>query len=113
MSDWRITEEQLHAANVFIQRSDDVLVTNCLTRTAQESKLFPILPYLDLVMIDSYYRWPDLLRKATQHITPEEIGHRMRESVTTINRLTGWASLNYYLNGRGMLIRNGLIRPED
>jgi hypothetical protein len=113
MSSFQLDEAELLRLNSVLQRADDVLVTNCLTRTAQESKLFPILPYLDLVMIDSYYRWPDLLRKATEQITPEEIGHRMRESTTTINRLTGWASLNYYLNGRGMLIRNGLIRPED
>jgi hypothetical protein len=113
MTDWRITEEQLHAANVFIQRSDDVLVHNCVTRTAQESKLFPILPYLDLVMVDTYYRHPDLLRKALARLSPEDIGHRTRNVTTTLTRLTSWASLNYYLNGRSLLIRLGLISPQD
>jgi hypothetical protein len=113
MSSFQLDETELLRLNTVLQRADDVLVTNCLTRTAQESKLFPILPYLDLVMIDSYYRWPDLLRKASENITPEEVGHRARESCGNFSRLTGWASLNYYLNGRGMLIRNGLIRPED
>jgi hypothetical protein len=32
---------------------------------------------------------------------------------TTLTRLTGWATRNYYLNGRTLLIRNGLLRPED
>jgi hypothetical protein len=110
---WQITEEQLHAANAFIQRSDDVLVHNCVTRTAQESKLFPILPYLDLVMIDAYYRFPDLLRKALTRLAPEDVGHRTRNVTTTLTRLTSWASLNYYLNGRSLLIRLGVITPQD
>ena len=113
MSEWRITEEQLISANVLIQRSDDVLVTNCVTRTAQESKLFPILPYLDMVMIDTYWRYPDLLRKALGVLSPEDVGHRVRNVSTTLTRLTSWASLNYYLNGRSLLMRLGIIGPED
>jgi hypothetical protein len=113
MSDWRLNEEQLHAANVLIQRSDDVLVHNCVTRTAQESKLFPVLPYLDMTMIEAYWRWPDLIRKAMTRVSPEDVGHRVRNATTTISRLTAWASLNYYLNGRSLLIRLGLIGPSD
>ena len=79
MSDWRIDEQQLSELNAVLQRADDVLVHNCVTRTAQESKLFPILPYLMNVMIETYYRYPDLLREASQHVTPEEVGHRSRE----------------------------------
>ena len=66
---------------MLIQRSDDVLVHNCVTRTAQESKLFPILPYLDMVMIESYWRYPDLLRKALAVLPPEDIGHRIAQRV--------------------------------
>ena len=113
MSEWKITEQELISANVLIQRSDDVLVHNCVTRTAQESKLFPILPYLDMVMIDSYWRFPDLIRKALGVLSPEDIGHRARNVTTTLNRLTSWASLNYYLNGRSLLMRLGVIGPED
>jgi hypothetical protein len=113
MSDWRIDEQQLLALNTVLQRADDVLVTNCVTRTAQESKLFPILPYLDLVMIESYWRWPDLLRQVAAERAPEELGHRLREVSTTMTHLTAWSSLNYYLNGRSLLIRHGLIAPED
>ncbi|PTL60026.1 hypothetical protein [Paraconexibacter algicola] len=113
MSSFRLTEEQLILVNSTIQKSDNVLVHNCLTRTAQESKLFPILPYLDMVMIDSYYRWPDLLRKVAAVMSPEDLGHRVREVSTNFSRIHSWSSLAYYLNGRAMLIRNGLLRPED
>lgn len=113
MSDWRIDEEQLFRLNTVLQQQDDILVTNCLTRSAQESKLFPIMPYLDLVMIDCYYRTPDLLRKVAARVTPEQIGDRAREASTTLTRLTTWAILNYYVNGRSLLIRHGMLRPED
>lgn len=113
MTDFRLDEQQLIVINSAIQKSDNVLVHNCLTRTAQESKLFPILPYLDMVMIDTYYRYPDLLRKVAAVMSPEDLGHRVREVSTTFSRIHSWSSLAYYLNGRAMLIRNGLLRPED
>jgi len=112
-SGFRLDEQQLALINSAIQKSDNVLVHNCLTRTAQESKLFPILPYLDMVMIDTYYRYPDLLRKVAAVLSPEDLGHRVREVSTTFSRITSWSTLAYYVNGRALLIRNGLLRPED
>lgn len=111
--DWRIDEQQLGELNFLLQRQGDVLVYNCVTRTAQESKLFPVLPYLMNVMVESYYRFPDIIREASPHVTPEEIGHRSREVSCNLSGLTSWATLNYYLNGRSWLIRMGLQRPED
>ncbi|MCW2993378.1 MAG: hypothetical protein JWQ18_873 [Conexibacter sp.] len=113
MSDWRIDEPQLLELNAFLQRTDDVLIHNCLTRTAQESKLFPIMPYLMMCFYDAYYRVPDLLREATAVLSPEDMGHRAREICSNASKLTLWGTLNFYLNGRTNLIRAGLLRPED
>lgn len=113
MSDWKIHEQQLNQLNMLLQHSGDVLVHNCVTRTAQESKLFPVLPFLMNVMMETYYRYPDIIREASAVITPEELGRRARESTHYLSALTSWATLNYYLNGRGLLIRLGLYRPED
>lgn len=113
MSEWRITEEQLLDLNSFLQRSDDILVHNCLTRTAQESKLFPVLPYLMMSMIEGYWRYPDQLRRSMEVISPEDVGHRARNVSTIFSRLTSWGMANYYLNGRSNLIRLGLIGPTD
>lgn len=113
MSEWQITEEQLLDLNSFLQRSDDILVHNCLTRTAQESKLFPVLPYLMMSMIEGYWRYPDQLRRSMEVLSPEDVGHRARNVTTTFSRLTSWGMLNYYLNGRSNLIRLGLIGPAD
>lgn len=114
MSEWRPDDEQqLLELNTRLQRIDDVLIHNCLTRTAQESKLFPLMPYLMLCFFDAYYRFPDLLRKATAVMTPEQLGHRARESGCRLNTLNLWGTLNFYLNGRTCLIKNGLLRPQD
>ena len=113
MSDWRIDEQKLLSVNTFLQRVDDVIVTNCLTRTAQESKLFPLMPYLYLCFLDAYYRFPDLIRKATNVLSPEDIGHRARVASTHLTKLNAWGTINFYLNGRALLIRAGLLRAED
>jgi hypothetical protein len=113
MSEWRIDEEKLLGVNTFLQRVDDVIVTNCLTRTAQESKLFPLMPYLYLCFLDAYYRFPDLIRKATAVMTPEDIGHRARVATTHLSKLNAWGTINFYLNGRALLIRAGLLRAQD
>jgi len=113
MSDWNLDEQQLLELNTYLQRTDDVLIHNCLTRTAQESKLFPIMPYLQLCFYDAYYRFPDQIRKATEVMSPEEMGHRARNSTTNLSKLTSWGTINFYLNGRTNLIKAGLLRPED
>lgn len=113
MSDWRIDERQLLELNACLQRTDDVLIHNCLTRTAQESKLFPIMPYLMMCFYDAYYRFPDLLREATAVLSAEDMGHRARESSNRAGGLTLWGTLNFYLNGRTNLIKAGMLRPED
>ncbi len=113
MSEFRLTEQQLHDINVFMQRSDDVVITNCVTRTAQESKLFPIMPYLVMSMYDAYYRYPDLLRRSAGVVSPEDVGHRARNATCNVSKLTGWGTVNFYLQGRELLIKKGLLRPED
>jgi len=113
VSEWRLDEEQLLLLNTYLQRTDDQLIFNMLTRTAQESKLFPIMPYLMMCFYDAYYRFPDLLRESTKHLSPEDAGHRAREVSLNLQRVTSWGMLNFYLNGRTCLIKAGLLRPED
>lgn len=113
MAGWEIDEERLNRLNTTLARADDVIIYNCITRTAQESKLFPLMPYLMLCFYDAYYRFPDLIREASEHITPEEVGHRVRETSILPSKLSVWGTLNFYLNGRASLIKLGLLRPED
>jgi hypothetical protein len=113
VSEWRISGHELLRLNTFIQRTENVQVHNLLTRTAQESKLFPIMPYMMLSFVDAYYRYPDLLRKAGEFVTPEHCGIRAREVTTQLTKLTSFVALQFYLNGRDILIRMGLLGPTD
>jgi hypothetical protein len=113
MTDWKINEQQLLDINTVIQRHDDVVVWNAVTRTAQESKLFPIMPYLILSLYDSYYRWPEVIRQSNAVISPEEVGNRARNATVNLSKITAWQVVNLYLEGRELLIKAGLLRPED
>ena len=114
MSEWRISEAQLHLVNTALAEHDDTIVPNLLTRTAQESKLFPMLPYFMMSFMQAYYMYPGILRKASEHISPEDIGHRMRNSSGQLGTLAANMSGQLlYLQGRVELIKLGVLRPED
>jgi hypothetical protein len=110
---WRITEEQLYEVNVIQQRAMETLLHNLVTRTAQESKLFPLAPYVFLSFHDAYYRYPDLLRESMRAIGPEECAHWAREVSTPFTRMRAYSTLTFYLLGRINLIKLGLLAPQD
>lgn len=114
MSEWKISEDQLRLVNTALAEHDDTISRNLMTRTAQESKLFPMLPYFMMSFIQAYYMYPNILRKASEHLSPEDIGHRMRNSSIQLGTLTAnMGGELLYIQGRVELIKLGLLRPED
>jgi hypothetical protein len=65
--------------NAWIRKASDKFYFQCTARTVQESKLFPVNPYIALSYLNAWYRWPDLLRKIDAAMPAEAIGHRARE----------------------------------
>jgi hypothetical protein len=109
-----ITYAQLLETNNLMQASTDETYWLCVTRTVQESKLFPVPPYMMLSYLMSYYRYPSLLRKIESRMSAEEIGDRARNMGMKIqNPSMGWALPGFYLLGREWLINMGLLRPTD
>ena len=109
-----LTYTQLLETNNLIQQNTDETYWLCLTRTVQESKLFPVSPYMILSYFMCFYRYPSLLRKIEQHMKAEEIGDRARNMGTKIqNPAMGWCLPSFYLLGREYLIAMGMIRPQD
>jgi hypothetical protein len=105
---------QLLETNEFIRKQSDITYWLCITRTVQESKLFPVNPYILLSYLNAFYRWPTLLRRVEERISAEECGDRAREmslKLDTVN--SGWALSNFYLLGRELLLAMGVLRPED
>jgi hypothetical protein len=114
MGSTRISYAQLLETNNLIQTNADETYWLCVTRTVQESKLFPVPAYMMLSYMMSYYRYPSLLRKIESRMSAEEIGDRARNAGIKIqNPSMGWALPGFYLLGREWLISLGLIRPQD
>ena len=104
---------QLLETNNAIQTLGDDTYWLCVTRTVQESKLFPVPSYMLLSYLNCFYRYPELLRKVEARMAAEEIGDRARAMGGKFGNLPGWGLPVFYLLGREMLINFGLLHPED
>lgn len=109
-----LTYTQLLEANNVLQNCSEETYFLCVTRTVQESKLFPVSSYMLLSYLNAFYRYPTLLRKIEKRMSPEQIADRVRNMNSKIQAIgTGWCMLGFYLLGREMLINMGMIRPQD
>ncbi|WP_159865306.1 hypothetical protein [Novosphingobium sp. 9U] len=104
---------RLLEANNAIQTIGDDTYWLCVTRTVQESKLFPVPSYMLLSYLCCFYRYPELLRKAEAVMPAEEIGDRTRLLGGKLGNLPGWALPTFYLIGREILINFGMLGPDD
>ena len=109
-----VSYAQLLETNNMLQALTDETYWLCVTRTTQESKLFPVPSYMLLSYLNAYYRYPTLLRKIEARMPAEQLGDRARQMGTKIDTLTmGWTLPGFYNLGREWLINMGLLRPED
>lgn len=114
MPNTTINYAQLLETNNLMQITTDETYWLCVTRTVQESKLFPVPSYMMLSYLMAYYRYPSLLRKIEGRMSAEEVGDRARNMGMKIqNPAMGWALPGFYLLGREWLINMGLLRPTD
>ena len=109
----KLNYTRLLEANNGIQTVGDDTYWLCVTRTVQESKLFPVPSYMLLSYLCCFYRYPELLRKIESRMQAEEIGDRARAMGGKFGSLAGWAMPTFYLLGREILINMGLLRAED
>ena len=107
------TYPQLLDANALARKAGDSFYWQCTTRTVQESKLFPVNPYIALSYLNAWYRWPELLRKVDAAMPAEEIGDRARNVGSYVSTITMGLIPNFYLGGRQMLLDMGMLRPTD
>lgn len=109
-----LTYAQLLETNNIMQVLGDETYFLCVTRTVQESKLFPVSSYMLLSYLNAFYRYPTLLRKIEAKMSAEQIADRVRNMNSKIQAIgTGWCMIGFYLLGREMLINMGMIRPQD
>ncbi|MCT2399314.1 hypothetical protein [Novosphingobium mangrovi (ex Huang et al. 2023)] len=104
---------RLLEANNAIQSIGDDTYWLCVTRTVQESKLFPVPSYMLMSYLCCYYRYPELLRKIESTVSAEELGDRSRAIGGKLGSLPGWGLPTFYLIGREILINFGMLTPAD
>lgn len=105
---------QLLETNNLLQACGDETYWLCVTRTVQESKLFPVSSYMLLSYLNAFYRYPALLRKIEASMPAERIADRARYVGLRISTIgMGWCMIGFYLLGREMLINMGMLRPQD
>ncbi|MFT3872367.1 MAG: hypothetical protein QM714_06915 [Nocardioides sp.] len=96
-----------------MQKHADAWYRLCTTRTTQESKLFPVSAYMMYGYALSFLRYPTLLRRLSEHMSPEEVGDRIREVHTKSSVLNLSVAAGFFLGGRELFIDMGLIKPTD
>ncbi|MCW3012984.1 MAG: hypothetical protein JWO02_76 [Solirubrobacterales bacterium] len=109
----RHTYPELLNANAYLRKASESFFFQCTTRTVQESKLFPVNPYIALSYYNAWYRWPELLRKIDAAMPAEEIGDRARQVGSYVNTITMGLIPQFYLGGRQFLMDMGLLRATD
>ncbi|MCK8671445.1 hypothetical protein M1M07_09980 [Rhodococcus sp. HM1] len=110
----KLNYRSLLETNNYVRNLSDTTYWLCITRTVQESKLFPMSPYMLLSYLNSFYRLPTQLREIDAITPAEELGDRAREVSLKVNTVNGaWGMPTFYLLGREMLMNWGLIRPTD
>lgn len=109
----KINYAQLLETNNLIQIHGDESYWLCVTRTVQESKLFPVPAYMMLSYLMAYYRYPTLLRKIESRMSAEEIGDRARNMGMKIQNPGMSYAPDFYLFGREWLMNMGFVKATD
>jgi hypothetical protein len=104
---------ELLRANAWAQKASDSFYWQCTTRTVQESKLFPVNPYIALSYLNAWYRWPELLRKIESTMPAEDLGDRARSDGSYASIITLGLIPQFYLGGRQILLDMGMLKPTD
>jgi hypothetical protein len=107
------THPQLLRANAWARKASDSFFWQCTTRTVQESKLFPVNPYIALSYLNAWYRWPELLRKIESAMSAEDLGERARVDGSYASTITLGLIPQFYLGGRQILLDMGMLKPTD
>ena len=69
-------------------------------RTALESKLIPVSAYIVTACIESFLRYPALMRSIDATLPAEQIGAQARRPGCRVNTVHLWSIANFFLIGR-------------
>jgi hypothetical protein len=77
-------------------------------RTSLESKLIPVTAYVITACVESWYRYPEMIRAIEAAVPAEEIALLGRRPGTRINTVHMWGVSNFWLLGRKVVASMGM-----
>lgn len=77
-------------------------------RTSLESKLIPVTAYVITACVESWYRYPEMIRAIDAAMPAEKIGLVGRRPGTRINTVHLWGVPNFWLLGRKVVAGMGM-----
>ena len=98
-------------ANRLIAYHTPIAQTLSAERTSLESKLIPVSAYVITACIETWYRYPEMVRAIDAAMPAEEIGRTGRRPGTRINTVHLWGVPNFFLLGRRVVASMGT--PAD
>ncbi len=78
-------------------------------RTALESALIPITAYIVIGCVEAYRRYPELMVRIADAMSPEEIGRTGRSLGNEIDTVRMWSIANFHFVGRNVLAQAGML----
>jgi hypothetical protein len=82
-------------------------------RTALESALIPVSAYILIACVECYRRYPQIIDEISAAMSPEELGRAGHRLTTQIDPVHMWATPNFPLVGRKVLMAAGLVDAAD
>lgn len=100
MSDQRSAKEE---ANRLIAYHAPISKQLTEERTSLESKLIPVTAYIVVACVESWYRYPEMMREIERAMSAEEVGRAGRRPGSQVNTVYLWSIANFWLLGRKIM----------
>ena len=96
-------EEMKDRANALIAYHAPISQQLTEERTSLESKLIPVTAYIVVACVESWYRYPEMMRQIEATMTADEVGRAGRHPGSQVNTVYHWSIANFWLLGRKIM----------
>ena len=72
-------------------------------RTSLESRLIPVTAYIVIACVESWYRYPEMMRQIEAAMPAADVGRAGRRPGSQVNTVYHWSIANFWLLGRKIM----------
>ena len=96
-------EEMTATANELIAYHGPISRQLTEERTSLESALIPVTAYIVVACVESWYRYPEMMRRIDEAMDAGDIGRAGRRPGSQVNTVYLWSIANFWLLGRKVM----------